>query len=306
MQNNIKFEKISIIGCGLIGSSILRNINKKEISRSITVFDKSKEVIDIIKKEKLCDEISRDIPSAVKDSDFIILCVPLSSYKEILLSAKDHFKENAIITDTGSVKKEVNRIFENLNLKKISWLASHPIAGTEESGPAAGFRDLFKDRWTIICEGKNSQKDKVEKLKKFWEFLGSKVKLMSFEDHDHILALTSHLPHAVAYNIVMTAIDTDDKSKSDIIKYSAGGLRDFTRIASSDPIMWRDIFIDNSENLIKILNKFSRNIEDFKKAVSEKNGDKLLKVFATTKNVRKEIIKAGQDVKSPDFGRKKS
>ena len=210
MQNNIKFEKISIIGCGLIGSSILRNINKKEISRSITVFDKSKEVIDIIKKEKLCDEISRDIPSAVKDSDLIILCVPLSSYKEILLSAKDHFKENAIITDTGSVKKEVNRIFENFNFKKISWLASHPIAGTEESGPAAGFRDLFKDRWTIICEGKDSQKDKVEKLKKFWEFLGSKVKLMSFEDHDHILALTSHLPHAVAYNIVMTAIDTDD------------------------------------------------------------------------------------------------
>ena len=129
---------------------------------------------------------------------------------------------------------------------------------------------------------------------------------MSFEDHDHILALTSHLPHAVAYNIVMTAIDTDDKSKSDIIKYSAGGLRDFTRIASSDPIMWRDIFIDNSENIIKILDKFSRNIEDFKKAVSEKNGDKLLKVFSTTKNVRKEIIKAGQDVKSPDFGRKKS
>ena len=165
---------------------------------------------------------------------------------------------------------------------------------------------MFKNRWTIICEGKNSNKDKVEKLKKFWEFLGSKVKFMSIEEHDYILALTSHLPHAVAYNIVKTAINTDEKFKDEIIKYSAGGLRDFTRIASSDPLMWRDIFIDNSENIIKILDEFSKNIDDFKKAITEKNGDKLLKIFASTKNVRKEIIKAGQDVELPDFGRKKN
>ncbi len=300
------FEKISIIGCGLIGSSILRNINNNKISKSITVFDKSKDVIEIVKKENLCDNVSKDIQSAVKDSDLIILAIPLSSYKEVLLSAKDKFKKNAIITDTGSVKKEVNKIFENLNLTNISWIASHPIAGTEESGPSAGFKNLFKNRWTIICDSKNSNKDKVEKLKSFWEFLGSKVKLMSIEEHDYILALTSHLPHAVAYNIVKTAINTDDKFKDEIIKYSAGGLRDFTRIASSDPLMWRDIFIDNSENIIKILNEFSKNIDDFKKAIIEKNGDKLLKIFASTKNVRKEIIKAGQDVESPDFGRKKN
>ena len=300
------FEKIAIIGCGLIGSSILRNINNKEISKSITVFDKSKDVVDTIKKENLCSEVSKDIQSAVKDSDLIILAIPLSSYKEVLLSAKDTFKKGAIITDTGSVKREVNKIFENFNLTNISWIASHPIAGTEESGPSAGFKDLFKNRWTIICENKNSTKDKVEKLKGFWEFLGSKVKLMSTDDHDHILALTSHLPHAVAYNIVKTAINTDEKFKDEIIKYSAGGLRDFTRIASSDPLMWRDIFIDNSENVIKILDEFSNNINDFKKAISEKNGDKLLKIFASTKNVRKEIIKAGQDVESPDFGRKKN
>ena len=300
------FEKISIIGCGLIGSSILRNINNNKISKSITVFDKSKDVIEIVKKENLCDNVSKDIQSAVKDSDLIILAIPLSSYKEVLLSAKDKFKKNAIITDTGSVKKEVNKIFENLNLTNISWIASHPIAGTEESGPSAGFKNLFKNRWTIICDSKNSNKDKVEKLKSFWEFLGSKVKLMSIEEHDYILALTSHLPHAVAYNIVKTAINTDDKFKDEIIKYSAGGLRDFTRIASSDPLMWRDIFIDNSENIIKILNEFSKNIDDFKKAIIEKNGNKLLKIFASTKNVRKEIIKAGQDVESPDFGRKKN
>ena len=300
------FEKIAIIGCGLIGSSILRNINNKEISKSITIFDKSKDVIETIKKENLCDNVSKDIQSAVEDSDLIILAIPLSSYKEVLLSAKDNFKEGAIITDTGSVKKEVNKIFENFNLTNISWIASHPIAGTEESGPSAGFKDLFKDRWTIICDNKNSNKDKVEKLKKFWEFLGSKVKLMSIDEHDHILALTSHLPHAVAYNIVKTAINVDEKSRDNIVRYSAGGLRDFTRIASSDPLMWRDVFIDNSENILKVLDEFSKNIDDFKKAITEKNGDKLIKIFTSTKNIRKEIIKAGQEVESPDFGRKKN
>ena len=299
------FEKISIIGCGLIGSSILRNINNGQISKTVTVFDKSKNAVETIKKENLCSNVSKDIQSAVKDSDLIILAVPLSAYKEVLLSAKDTFKKDAIITDTGSVKKEVNKIFDNFNLTNISWIASHPIAGTEESGPSAGFKDLFKDRWTIICDNKNSNKDKVEKLKKFWEFLGSKVKLMSIDEHDHILALTSHLPHAVAYNIVKTAINADEKSRDDIVKYSAGGLRDFTRIASSDPLMWRDIFIDNSENILKVLDEFSKNIDDFKKAITEKNGDKLIKIFTSTKNVRKEIIKAGQEVESPDFGRKK-
>ena len=300
------FEKIAIIGCGLIGSSILRNINNNKISKSVTIFDKSREVIEIIKKENLCSHISKDIQSAVKEADLVIFAIPLSSYKEVLLSTKDFFKKDSIITDTGSVKKEVNKIFENLSLNDISWIASHPIAGTEESGPSAGFKELFKNRWTILCEGKNVNKDKVEKLKKFWEFLGSKVKLMSIDEHDHILSLTSHLPHAVAYNIVKTAINTDEKFKDEIIKYSAGGLRDFTRIASSDPLMWRDIFIDNSENILKILDEFSNNIDDFKNAIKEKNGDKLLKIFASTKYVRKEIIKAGQDVKSPDFGRKKN
>ena len=300
------FEKISIIGCGLIGSSILRNINNGQISKTVTVFDKSKNAVETIKKENLCSNVSKNIQSAVKDSDLIILAVPLSAYKEVLLSAKDTFKKDAIITDTGSVKKEVNKIFENFNLTNISWIASHPIAGTEESGPSAGFKDLFKDRWTIICDNKNSNKDKVEKLKKFWEFLGSKVKLMSIDEHDHILALTSHLPHAVAYNIVKTAINVDEKSRDNIVRYSAGGLRDFTRIASSDPLMWRDVFIDNSENILKVLDEFSKNIDDFKKAITEKNGDKLIKIFTSTKNIRKEIIKAGQEVESPDFGRKKN
>ncbi len=299
------FDKISVIGCGLIGSSILRNINNNQISKSVTVYDKSKSVIDVVKKEKLCDDISKDVKSAVKNADLVILSVPLSSYKEILLEGKDYFKDNTIITDTGSVKNEINTIFENLNLKNIFWIASHPIAGTEQSGPKAGFKELFKDRWTIICENEKTKKDQVEKLKKFWEFLGSKVKTMAIEEHDNILALTSHLPHVIAYNIVRTAISIDDKQRENIIKYSAGGLRDFTRIASSDPIMWRDIFIDNSKNILKILDKFSNNLKDFRKAIAEKNGDQLIKIFTSTKNIRQEIVKAKQEINLPDFGRKK-
>ena len=154
------FEKITIIGCGLIGSSILRNINNNKICKAVSVFDKSKDVVEIIKKENLCDDVSKDIKSAVTDSDLVIIAVPLSSYKEVLLSAKDYFKNDAIVTDTGSVKNEVNKTFENFNLTNVSWIASHPIAGTEESGPSAGSKDLFKNRWTIICEGKNSKKRK--------------------------------------------------------------------------------------------------------------------------------------------------
>ena len=285
------FEKITIIGCGLIGSSILRIINNNKISNSVTVFDKSKDVVEIIKKENLCSDLAKDIKTAVKDSDLVILSIPLSSYKEVLLSAKDSFKNGAIITDTGSVKKEVNKVFENFNLKNVFWIPSHPIAGTEESGPSAGFKDLFKNRWTIICEDKNPKKEKIEKLKKFWEFLGSKVKLMSVDEHDHILALTSHLPHAVAYNIVKTAINTDEKFKDEIIKYSAGGLRDFTRIASSDPLMWRDIFIDNSENIIKILDKFSKNIDDFKRLYRKKTVINFLKYLLLLKMLEKKLLK---------------
>ncbi len=299
------FNKISIIGCGLIGSSILRNINNNQISKSVAVYDKSKNAIDVIRKEKLCGNISKDVQSAVKDADLVILSVPLSSYKEILLEGKDYFKDNAIITDTGSVKKEINTIFENLSLKNIFWIASHPIAGTEESGPQAGFKELFKDRWTIICENEKTKKDQVEKLKRFWEFLGSRVKTMNIEEHDIILALTSHLPHVVAYNIVRTAIGTDNNFRDSIIKYSAGGLRDFTRIASSDPIMWRDIFVDNSANILKTLDEFSNNLKDFRKAIAEKNGDELIKIFSSTKNIRQEIVKAKQEINLPDFGRKK-
>jgi len=300
------FNNISIIGCGLIGSSILRAINKKKISKTTKVYDSSNEVLSFLKKENLTSHTFSNINAAVKDADLIIIAAPLSSYKEILLSIKDDIKKNAILTDTGSAKKEVNKIIENLKLKKISWIASHPIAGTEDSGPKAGFAELFEKRWCILSASKESNKNDIVKIQKFWELLGSKVKHMSFEEHDHILSLTSHLPHAVAYSIVRTAINYDDKLNQEVIQYSAGGLRDFTRIAASDPIMWRDIFIDNSENIVKVLDKFTTNLEEMKKAIKEKDADSLIKMFSATKEVRKEIVKAGQDTEKSDFGRKKN
>jgi len=300
------FKNLSIIGCGLIGSSILRAVIKKKISKRINVYDKSKEVLSYLEEEKLSINLTNDIKVAVTDADLVIIAAPLSSYKEILLSIKGSLKKNSIVTDTGSVKKEINKIIENLNIKDISWIGSHPIAGTEDSGPKAGFAKLFNDRWCIISPSTNSKKEDVSLVKNFWEEIGCKVKIMSFEEHDHILSLTSHLPHAIAYNIVRTAINNSDKFRQDIIQYSAGGLRDFTRIASSNPVMWRDIFIDNSDNILNVLDNFSKNLDELKNAIKQKDGEKLTKIFSSTKDVRKEIVEAGQDTKQPDFGRKKN
>ena len=296
------FNKISIIGCGLIGSSILRAVEEKKLATKISAYDKSSKVNDYLKKNFLAD-ICNNISDVVKDSDLVVIASPLSSYKEILLSIQSSLKENVILTDTGSAKKEVNKIISNLNLKNVNWIASHPIAGTEYSGPEAGFASLFKNRWCILSADKKVSKDKISVLEKFWSKLGSKVKSMSFEDHDYILSLTSHLPHAVAYSIVKTAINNEYEFKDDVIQYSAGGLRDFTRIAASDPLMWKDIFIDNSDNILKVLDNYSKNLEEIKTAIKNKDSKKLLEIFSSTKKFRKEIIEAGQDTDKPGFGR---
>ena len=296
------FNKISIIGCGLIGSSILRAVKEKKLASVLSAYDKSPKVSEYLKKN-FSVEICANISDVVKDSDLVIIASPLSSYKEILLSIQSNLKENVILTDTGSAKKEVNKIISNLNLKKVNWVASHPIAGTEYSGPESGFAGLFNNRWCILSADKKASKDKISELEKFWSKLGSKVKSMSFEDHDYILSLTSHLPHAVAYSIVKTAINNEDKFKDDVIQYSAGGLRDFTRIAASDPLMWKDIFIDNSDNILRVLDNYSKNLEEIKNAIKNKDSKKLLEIFSSTKKVRKEIIEAGQDTDKPGFGR---
>ena len=300
------FESITVIGCGLIGSSIVRAVIKKDISKNIYIYDKSKKVLKFLKKENLKINISNNLANSVKNSDLTIIAAPLGAYKEILEDIKNNLKKGSILTDTGSAKKEINKTIASLKLKDISWIASHPIAGTEDSGPAAGFDKLFDKRWCIISPSISAEKKDIKKIKFFWKLLGSKVKEMSFEEHDHILSLTSHLPHAIAYNIVRTAINNSDKFRQDVIQYSAGGLRDFTRIASSNPVMWRDIFIDNSDNILNVLDNFSKNLDELKNAIKQKDGEKLTKIFSSTKDVRKEIVEAGQDTKQPDFGRKKN
>jgi cyclohexadieny/prephenate dehydrogenase len=300
------FDSISIIGCGLIGSSILRAIKSKNLAREIKIFDHSKEVNAYLKKENICTTVSNDIRQCVAKSDLVIIATPLSSYKEIILSIKSSLKRNVILTDTGSVKKEVMKIIHNINLTDVNWIPSHPIAGTEQSGPRAGKAEMFENRWCIISPPKNCAEQPIRSLKTFWEIIGCKVKIMTPEEHDKILSLTSHLPHMIAYNIVRTVMGVENKLKQEVIQYSAGGLRDFTRIAASNPLMWRDIFLDNSENVSKGIDSFIEKLNELKKAVNAKNGDKLYKIFNSTKEVRKEIIKAGQDTDKPDFGRKKN
>jgi prephenate dehydrogenase len=297
------FDKITIIGCGLIGSSILRVVDKKKLSKQINIFDKSKEASAFI-KNNFSVKIFNDLAESVQGSDLVIISSPLSSYKEILLTIKSTLKKDVILTDTGSAKKEINKIVNNLNLDNVHWISSHPIAGTEFSGPESGFAELFNNRWCILSAENEKESHQLSLLKKFWEALGSKVKFMSFDDHDYVLSLTSHLPHAIAYSIIRTVINNDDKFKEDIIQYSASGLRDFTRIAASDPTMWRDIFIDNSDNILKVLDRFSENLEEIKKAIKSKNSDKLNSIFSSTRKLRKEIIKAGQETDKPNFGRK--
>ena len=297
------FDKITVIGCGLIGSSILRVIEKKNIAKEINAYDKSKEVSSYLAKNfkfKICNNITE----AVNNADLVIISSPLSSYKEILSQIQSNLKKGSILTDTGSAKKEINKIIKDSSLSDVTWIASHPIAGTEYSGPQSGFAELFEKRWCILSADENTDKKEITKLEKFWVDLGSKIKVMSFEHHDYVLSLTSHLPHAVAYSIVKTAISDDNKFKDDVIQYSAGGLRDFTRIAASDPLMWKDIFIDNSENILKVLDNYSKNLDEIKNAIKNKDSKKLLEIFSSTRKVRKEIIEAGQDTEKPGFGRK--
>ncbi len=298
------FDQISIIGCGLIGSSIFKGLKKVGSTKKIITYDNDKSVNEIIKKYKLSDEIFNSAGEAVKNSDLVIIATPISSFENVLNSIKDNLKTGSILTDTCSVKTGVGKIFEKMNLKNSICIPGHPVAGIENSGPKAGFAELFENRWTILTPNKKIDEKAIKKVSNFWESMGSKVKIMSDEDHDKILTFTSHLPHVVAYNIVKTSMSNNEKVKDDIIKYSAGGLRDFTRIAASDPIMWRDIFIDNSALIIQAIDKFIKNLEEFKKAISEKDSKKLIEIFEKSKDFRKSVIKAGQDTDKPNFGRK--
>jgi len=298
------FKKICIIGCGLIGSSLARAIKKYNLSEKIVSSNRSdivnKKVLDL----KIVDDSSSDTQKMVNDSDLIIIATPLSSYENVILKIKNSLKNGMILTDVGSVKERVISLVEKAIPKDVSWIPSHPIAGTEESGPEAGFSELFKNRWCILTPSKKAKEKDINTLKLFWKKIGSKVDIMDAKQHDYILSITSHIPHLIAYNIVHTSINIQDEKESSIVKYSAGGLRDFTRIAASNPIMWRDVFIQNKKNTSEMIDKFIENLEGLKKAIENEDGKKLEEIFTKTQKIRKEIIEAGQDVSKPDFGRK--
>ena len=266
------FNQLSIIGCGLIGSSIFKALKKKGSVKKLITFDNDESVTKIIKKEKLTDNIVSSLEEAVHDSQLVLISTPLSSFESIVGSLKKYLKPGTILTDTNSVKKGPDEIIKKINLKNVSWIPGHPVAGTEKSGPISGTAELFENRWTILSPSSETDQSDIKKVSDLWESIGSKVKIMSATDHDKILSLTSHLPHVIAYNIVKTTTDNNEKLKTDVIRYSAGGLRDFTRIAASNPTMWKDIFIDNSDLIVDAINNFSRNLEEFKKIIAEKDG----------------------------------
>ena len=298
------FNKVCIIGCGLIGSSIARAIRKNHLSSKIVSSNRSDSVNKKVIELKIVDDSSSDTKKMAEGSDLIIIATPLSSYEDIISKIKNSLKSGTILTDVGSVIENVITVIEKDVPANVSWISSHPIAGTEESGPEAGFSELFKNRWCILTPSKKAQEKDIKLLEAFWKKIGSKVDIMEAKQHDYILSITSHMPHLIAYNIVNTSLNIQDEKESVIVKYSAGGLRDFTRIAASNPIMWRDIFIQNKKNTSKMIDKFIEDLEDLKKAIENEDGKKLEEIFTKTKKIRKEIVEAGQDVEKPDFGRK--
>ena len=298
------FKKICIIGCGLIGSSIARAIRKQNLSEKIVSSNRSDSINKKVIELKIVDDSNSNTKEMAEGSDLIIIATPLSSYEDVILKIKDSLKSGSILTDVGSVKENVINMIEKKVPKNVSWISSHPIAGTEESGPEAGFPELFENRWCILTPSKKAKDKDIKLLETFWNKIGSKVDFMDAKQHDYILSITSHIPHLIAYNIVNTTLNVQDKKESDVVKYSAGGLRDFTRIAASNPIMWRDVFIQNKKNTSDMIDKFIANLEDLKKAIENEDGKRLEEIFTKTKKIRKEIVKAGQDVGKPDFGRK--
>ena len=296
-------KNILIIGCGLLGSSVLRSIHKNKLADKVYIYEKSKKNISRIKNLKLPGKVVSSLKEAVTKSNFIIFCTPMSEYKNIIMKINNYISPNTLITDVGSSKIESSKIIKKFLKKGIAWTSSHPIAGSEVSGPQHGKSNMFEGRWCILIKEKNTIKKNLNFLKKFWEKIGSKVTIMSPEKHDKIFSITSHLPHLIAYNLVKSAQDFEKKQSYDLIKYSAGGLRDFSRIAASNEIMWRDIFFNNNKNISNAIDLFIKNLKSFKSDINSKNNKSIINKLIQTKKVRTKIIKLKQDINKPDFGR---
>ena len=296
------FKNILIIGCGMIGSSILRGAINQKLCKSIFVFEKNvnykKQIKKINKKIILIKKLDKEI----NKMDLIIISTPMSEYEKIILKLNKNLSSKTLITDVGSTRTNVAKLIKEKLSKKLNWIMSHPISGSEASGPKYGSKNLFKNKWCILI--KNKKKKLIEKkLSRFWKKLGSNILFMNEEEHDKIFAVTSHLPHLIAYNLIKTSQDFQKTNKKNIIKYSAGGLRDFSRIAASNEIMWRDVFFNNSKNMSKTIDLFIKNLKNFKTDINKKRNSLLLDKLKKSKRARQQILSLKQDISKPDFGR---
>ena len=295
-------NKLLIVGCGLIGTSILKKVCKKKIAKQIFVYEKSKKNQKILRKFKIKFELLKKMDKKISECDFVIICTPLSEYEKIFSLCNKYLKNNVVVTDVGSTKKSTIRKINKTKRKDINWISSHPIAGSEVSGPSNGDENLFINKWSVIIKQKNSSSSQIKKIMKFWKLLGSKPVIMDPDQHDKIFAITSHLPHLIAYNLIMTATNFKSSNKNNILKFSAGGLRDFSRIAASNEIMWRDIFFDNKTNMLKVIDLFINNLKIFKREIKQNKKSLEIKL-KKLKKVRQKIILLKQDTSKPDFGR---
>ncbi len=295
------FNNILIVGCGLIGSSILRASLNKKASKNFFVYEKSKKNIREIKKINKKIIILKKLDNKISDVDFVVIATPMSQYERVIPHLNKYLGKKSLITDVGSTKENISKLKKNNLSKSLDWIMSHPISGSEVSGPKYGSKSLFVNKWCIIFSDKNKIKQK--KLVNFWKKIGSKVIIMDEKVHDKIFSITSHLPHLIAYNLIKTAQDFQKTQKKDVIKFSAGGLRDFSRIAASNEIMWRDIFFNNKNNIVSAINLFIKNLKSFKKNIENLDDKTLRKKLVNSKKVRQQILNLKQDIAKPDFGR---
>ncbi|HJO67680.1 MAG TPA: prephenate/arogenate dehydrogenase family protein [Sphingomonas sanguinis] len=298
----LPFARITIIGLGLIGSSVARATRKAMPTARITAYDADPAVRETVRALDLADDVADTAGASVIDADLVILCVPVGAMGAVAAEFADDLPAEAIVSDVGSCKGSVLAALTEA-LPGATIIPAHPVAGTERSGPEAGFATLFQKRWCIVTPPEGADELSVERVAEFWRRLGADVELMAPDHHDRVLAVTSHLPHLIAYTIVGTASDLEEVTQSEVIKYSAGGFRDFTRIAASDPTMWRDVFLTNREAVLEMLQRFSEDLSQLQRAIRWGKGDELFDLFSRTRTIRRSIIDQGQDDAREDFGR---
>ncbi|MBB3348062.1 prephenate/arogenate dehydrogenase family protein [Sphingomonas sp. BK069] len=299
----LPFSRVSVIGLGLIGSSVARAVRQYLPTVRLTGHDASAAVRETARRIDLVDDVADSAAAAVTDADLVILCVPVGAMAAVAAEIAEELPADAIVSDVGSCKTAVAQALAAV-LPPERVVPAHPVAGTEQSGPEAGFASLFRGRWCIVTPLAESDPLAVARVEEFWHRLGADVERMAPEHHDRVLAVTSHLPHLIAYTIVGTADDLGQVTESEVIKFSAGGFRDFTRIAASDPVMWRDVFLANKEAVLEMLQRFSEDLSQLQRAIRWGDGDALCDRFARTRAIRRSIVDQGQDDAAADFGRR--